>query len=130
MNEKQLQAIKPIKTTKTAIYTFDFSGKLEMYSSNESQLMHYSPNTVFNLNKTHQVSERSYYFDNRSVHNQFDKASKSTILNLNSLADMDDQKNQKTLTTYQERDKWIAVIEIDSPTLLVAKLEAAYPYVK
>ena len=79
-----------------------------------------SPSPGFILNKTHQLSEYSHNVD-KSV-NQHEKGSKSSARNLNSSQDLYDERNKKTLIAYQERERWMAITEKDSPNELITKL--------
>jgi hypothetical protein len=79
-----------------------------------------SPSPGFILNKTHQLSEYSHHVD-KSV-NHHEKGSKSSVHNLNSFHDLHDERSKKTLMAYQERERWLSIIDKDSPNELITKL--------
>ncbi len=68
--------------------------------------------------------------DNRSYgrgngRGSVEKVSKTSIpFNLRSLATLEEKEDYRTIAVYQQREKWLTYAEVDSPALLVTKLEA------
>ncbi len=57
MGLSELNKVKSSKSTLTQVYTFDFTGRLEMFNTNESQLMNFGHTQVdLRLNKTYLAS--------------------------------------------------------------------------